>query len=187
MQPYTETLTLAEQEFQQQGHFFAIKEATGPVTVLLRRGDGRTLQLPAIGAGKGMKLRADDAPFDAVIFKGGAGLTITWVVAEAEYFDQSVQVELAQADVLTLGAEVAVDTTAGGTVIYAASARRALYFEADDANTARVGFGPPGLTFDEAPVKLSPGDIWVESNAASAAWSAIAESGAQAVRRMSAA
>ena len=48
--------------------------------------------------------------------------------------------------------------------------------------TARVAIGGAGVTMENAAVVIEPGDIWIEDDAAGAAWFVVSDTAATAVQ-----
>lgn len=155
--------------FSLRASFFRVRSITGS-GVLYLRGDG--FDVP-IGAGQSLRLPAPVAEWN-LEERAGAAVNVELVVGGdgEEYDDASVSgsVSVVQGGIVTNAGAVAVGTAA--VLLAAADAgRKGLRFAVAGSQTVYIGGA--GVTTATG-IPLTVGDLWLENDAAPAAWYAIA-------------
>lgn len=115
--------------------------------------------------------------------EGGGAVNAELVFADAgeDYDDSSLSGTVTAT--ITQGATLAASTVSVGTsatqLVAASAGRKSVRFE--NSGTVNVYLGPAGVTTSNG-LTLLPGEIWIETEGAAAAWYAISGSAAQTVR-----
>lgn len=168
------------------GSYFRLLGTVSAVDVALLKSGNEVASLSAVSAGMYVEL-PQGRVFDEVRITTGASEQVQWVYADGKAgYDRlagsvSLSAAIPQGATLTNVAEATVGVAA--SVVAAASATRlGLRFLAPATNSGNVALIGAGGTFANAAIILAPGDAWVESEAAAAAWSAIADAAAQKLR-----
>lgn len=167
--------------FQIVGRYFRLMETLSPINVHFGvRGAVAGRELEQVEAGAWAKLAEGEESFDLITIEGTAGESVKFVVTDGEAGYDRLFTAIAQANTMTLPGNVTVGTSEGA--VLAAGSRRKVIFQADSANAGVIALGPVGVLLTNSPVILSPGDMWIEEVAASAAWRGIASVAGQTLR-----
>lgn len=167
-----------EDQISQPGNYVKVINGTQPLRVIIDGQEGASVTLS-----QGRSLGPTREPFHEVRLLNESGVTVeaTVVVGTAEIQDNAVtgSVSIEQGNAITDAAPVVVGVAAAALVA-AGSGRKSLRFKNDGAST--VYLGGAGVTVVNSPVQIAPGQVWIEDDAADAAWYGISASAGQSVR-----
>lgn len=170
-----------EDSIRQPGSYVKIIDSAQPLRVVIDGQEGAAVTLS-----QGRSLGPTRELFYEVRLLNESGVTVeaTVVVGTAEVQDNAVAgtVSIEQGSAITDAAPVAVVTGSVPTALIAAgSGRKSLRFKNDGAST--VYLGGAGVTVANSPIQIAPGQVWIEDDAADAAWYGVhAAAASQSVR-----
>lgn len=178
MKIYSQTLAPGVPwRFNGVGSYLRVISGTGPMDILMMAGGRMLAEAGAVVAGFGMKVE----DFNYISITSATAQTVYIAVSEfqIDYVPTSLIVSFVQASGITDAAPVSVGVAA--TALVAADAnRKGVRFY--NAGTATVYIGSSAVTTANGAIRLDPGAVWVETDAAPAAWYGISGTAAQSVR-----
>lgn len=166
------------------GRYFRLLETVNPVDIQLGRGGKASEKLEGVEAGAWARIPAAAEPFDTIVITAAGAEAVKFVISDGEAGYDRLFTAFAQARTLTIPGNVTVG--AAEVAALAAATRSKVVFMADPSNTDNIVLGPSGLTTTNAPIRLEPGDMWIEELSASAAWFALSGTASQTLRVMTA-
>lgn len=165
------------------GRKFCLLESTGRLDVVFIDVSGQTVgEASQILDGIGILMPRD---FYKLRLSSATAQTVRIAMASEDVdftrVSGTVTANVVQATSITNGAAVAVSNVAA-TAILAAGSRKKATFHNPAANTGAMNLGGALVTAANAAIVLQPGDTWSESEAAPAAWYAVAAVNGESLR-----
>lgn len=170
--------------FAMPGALFELLETVNPVNVIVYDRDGQVLHR-AEDVEEGYFIdRSGVEHFARVEIETSGSEAVKFLVTDGHAGNRRVPAivsEILQGTTITNVAEATIGA-AESQVAAASSTRRSLRFRAADANAGPIYLGATGITTANGCVRLQPGDTWVESDGAAAAWYAISDGAGRLLR-----
>jgi hypothetical protein len=167
------------------GRYFRLLSTVNPVDVKLGRGLKLYEKMDQVEAGAWYLVPDGQDDFSDILITTGASELVKFVVTDGTMGYDRLFATLVQVATMANEAEATVGAAAA-LVLAAANNRKKIVFRALGSNTGNIALGASGLTIAAAAIVLAPGDEWIETDAAPAAWYAISEIAAQKLEILSA-
>jgi hypothetical protein len=180
----TETFS-GKRVWEQSFRYFRLLGTVNPVNVKMGRKKQATDTLSQVEAGAWIRAKAGEEDLDWLQIETGASEQVKYVITDGDAGYDRLFASLVQVATLANVAEVTAGL-AEGTALAADANRRKIVFRAKATNTGNIALGATGLAVATSAIVLAPGDVWIETDAAPAAWFAIADLAAQKLEVLSA-